>query len=270
MKILKDKAKKSVASIAVGLVSMTALASVSFGAQFVVVKAKGDVEFSLGDILEGQESLLLPTESEMVVINEDGKKIEVEGPYRGSIDKVVEQNTSSIDTGAGLGMNMNIVASISTLMQTAGVEGDDGTVFRSVGELNQASPWNFDATQQALTDYCVASSGVAAFWRASSQSADRITVDAGDGNPVTADWVSGEATLGWPADVALKDGATYSISLASEITPQVVSVHILPDDLPTYMHQAAWMAERNCQQQAVRLVLTSEADVVVGDDTASQ
>jgi len=75
-----------------------------------------------------------------------------------------------------------------------------------------------------------------------------------DKSQALADWPADAHVLGWPKEVGLADGARYLLRLKGSRATRKFTLHLVPGDLPTDAHKAAWMADHGCERQARRLI----------------
>ena len=69
-----------------------------------------------------------------------------------------------------------------------------------------------------------------------------------------AEWPAGSATLKWPSQGNLTDGARYQLRMKGSRAVRKIKLHLVPGDLPSDARRAVWMARNGCEKQAMRLL----------------
>jgi len=246
--------------------SLTAWAS-----DYVVVKAEGMPEFSLGDIVNSDAGLSVPKGGKLTVINGSGKKILVAGPYEGNLAKLEAAKSSRKTTSGsrplGLGVKVNVVGALARLFKENVLSTTRLGAFRSVGGAQTISnPWVIDVATAG--HFCFGEGQTLPLWRAKSDKAGSITLaNQKTGEKTNVSWAKGDAMVDWPLEVPFGDGGVYSAMQGNKDT-KTLTLHKIPAELPTRIHKAAWMAENNCSQQAMLLVVSADVDKLL--DTLSE
>lgn len=250
--------------IAAGAWSMTALPGAAGAAEVVVVKSLGAPAYRMGDIVDLSKAINIPDGGVVQMIDAAGKKIQIKGP----IDKVWNTKADGTPPAAadadahsqsGLGVRIDVVKSLANLLKTAVKDTSGVGAFRSLSGDSQPDPWVINVDEQG--HYCTRPGQPVALWRGNKSGNATLSLAAGDGpNATDVTWPTGESQVAWPLEVAVRDGATYKAKLSGWAAPKTFTLHSLPKDLPTRGHQAAWMAENNCVDQAVLLVVSADID----------
>ena len=122
-----------------------------------------------------------------------------------------------------------------------------------VPPLPPDDPWVINIGRSG--DHCVLEGGPSTLWRAKSAKAVSLSLKSlTDRSRSKVDWPAGASTLQWPAGVTLTEGAKYLVRLKRARTASKLVLHLVPGDLSSDAHRAAWMAGKGCVKQARRLL----------------
>ena len=249
---------------AVVFLLMGAVTSGAAADQFVIIQGEAAPAFSAGDIVGEDNRLSVADGITLTLIDGDGRKIRIVGPFAGSIS---ELNLASGDgkdkdqpSKSETTPSSDIVQVISGLLQQAARD----TAKRAVPLGRQMSdPWLINVS--VADHHCVKKLRNARFWRSNFRDSDRFVLETRNlRQRAGIAWPAGTDELEWPLEVELEDGGAY-LMRTSRIDPRPFIIHLVPESLPTRAHQAAWMADRACKEQALLLVLTAEVDLFVND-----
>ena len=126
---------------------------------------------------------------------------------------------------------------------------------RSAG-IVPASPttiWHLDASQSG--NMCIADPSNVMLWRSDTSRATTVTVTGPDGTSRQVAWPAGESTVAWPSDLAISEGAEFSLAQPGVAVPSRVTFHTLESPPPADMSAvAAALIERECREQLDLLV----------------
>ena len=240
-----------------GLVAGVVLATLVFGRpagaapSLVVIDVQaprdgGAIYLERGDILPADRALNLPAGAVLTLIDPSGQKIEIRGPFQGKVE------ISAPPAGAS-GAGLDVVAVMAKIFQRGAT--------RSLGLAAITDPWTIDVRK---TEHgCYRTGPDVRLWREITSRADTLFLDTGAGAALEVEWPVRKAEIAWPENAELGDGLTYTTWLRSRRGKHRLTLHRVPDDLPTRMHQAAWMAERKCEGQARLLALTADVDRLI-------
>ena len=104
-------------------------------------------------------------------------------------------------------------------------------------------------------DACALAGGPITLWRAKSGKASALKLTHKDSRAAAnIEWPAGAATIAWPAGVTIEDDADYLVRFKGVLVARGLTLHLVPRELPSEAHRAAWMAERGCLSQARALV----------------
>lgn len=221
------------------------LMAVTFSAwaQDLVVVGGGAPNLQLGQIVKSDTPLVIPAGSTVTLVSESGKTVTLKGPHEGSAG-----------IGNEGGGSVSLVSSLSSLLSASGMKTSSLGVMRSgAPPPPPADPWVIDIGQSG--DHCVAANGPVRLWRAKNAKKRILSLkNLRDKSKSVIDWPAGTSTLNWPSDVALIDGARYLLRLKGSRAVRKFNVYLVPGDLPTTAHKAAWLADKGCKKQAKRLL----------------
>ncbi|MBF0251765.1 MAG: hypothetical protein HQL35_14180 [Alphaproteobacteria bacterium] len=235
---------------ACAVVALTIAAGPAWAGQAVVLSSAGTDAWPTGTVLSDTENLSVPEHGRLVVITENGLKVQVDGPFEGSI-------AEQLDTGADkAGAAVDVIRALSKLFTRPGFTTQALGAFRSFGEPALADPWAFDIGTGGAV--CYPAGGAPNLWRASARRDDTVVIRGG-GGAARFTLPKGQAIQPWPVEVPMKDGADYTLTGESGRVV-TVTAHAVPADMPTRMHIAAWMSENGCDSQATLLVVSADID----------
>ena len=97
--------------------------------------------------------------------------------------------------------------------------------------------------------------GAITLWRATSDTSSALKLTHKESRAsADLEWPAGAATIGWPAAVPIENGADYLLRPKAMLVARKMTLHLVPGDLPSDAHRAAWMAEAGCTSQAMILI----------------
>ncbi|MFQ5765321.1 MAG: hypothetical protein ACE5GT_10345 [Rhodospirillales bacterium] len=223
---------------------MLMIAALPAQAQNLVVVASGAPTLTPGQVVKANAPLDIPAGASVTLVSESGKTVTLTGPHSGP---------AGIGGGGG-GGKASLVSSLSKLLEESGRETASLGTMRAAGRREPPDdPWVMDIGQSG--DQCAAAAGAVIFWRAVENKARILSLkNLNDRSRALADWPAGASRLEWPKEVKLADGARYLLRLKGSRATRKITLHLVPGDLPTDAHKAAWMAEKGCARQAMRLL----------------
>lgn len=123
-------------------------------------------------------------------------------------------------------------------------------------EPRSPSIWHVDVSQSSTV--CVADPSNVILWRPSATRTVSLSIAPamGSGTARTVTWTAGQATLPWPADLRLANGAEYRLSVEGVAIPTRLRFRILPAAPAGLEAQAQAFIQNGCQAQLDVLVDT--------------
>ena len=220
--------------------ALCALTAPSWSGELLVIGAEG-TNLGEGDIVDGATSLSLPAGARLTLIAEDGTAVTLEGPYDGA--PLAEAPES--------GEERTLFRALGTLFAGGGGQqgATKGATRGGPGGGGGDDPWRIDTATQG--DACARAGGPATLWRAKSDRASSLKLTHKNARTsAEVEWPAGAATLDWPSAVPLENGADYLMKLRGVQIARTVTLHLVPGDLQSDAHRAAWMAAQGCLAQA--------------------
>jgi hypothetical protein len=120
------------------------------------------------------------------------------------------------------------------------------------GPLRPPTIWHVDVSKSA--NVCVSPNRVS-LWRADSGPEAILTV-AGAGAPRRLTWPAGAATLDWPDDLPVTDGAQYRLSWSGGGTPATIRFRTMPQRPAGLEATASMLIANQCEAQLDLLIDT--------------
>ena len=218
------------------------LSSASWAQDLVVVSSTAP-SLKPGQMVESDAPLDVPAGASVTLVSESGKILTLNGPHSGPPGM-----------GGGGGGDADLLSSLSGLLSASGKETSSLGTMRAVSPpLPPDDPWVINIGRSG--DHCVIEGGPATLWRAKSAKAVSLTLkNLTDRSRSKAAWPAGANSVQWPAGVNLAEGAKYLARIKGSRTASKLVLHLVPGDLPSDAHRAAWMAGKGCVKQARRLL----------------
>lgn len=214
--------------------------------QFVVV-ASTQAAWKPGQIVPAGATFDVPAGGKLTLLGADGSRVHIRGPYRGA----PAVGAAAADGGRMLQQIAQLVSRERTDNGTLGA-----TRTTTLAQPSDRDPLSIDVTRSGTQ--CVAAGKPPALWRiAHASAATGTVVRVGTDQQGAIRWGSGDRVTAWPQAVAVLAGARYVIRLRDRPQPTEVELKLLPDNLPSVGHQALWMNDQGCAEQA-RLLLQIE------------
>jgi len=234
---------KSLTSALLALLISFGLPASADAAELLILKS---TESSLpeGGIIDSAATLSIPAGAKLTLVGEAGSKITLEGPYSGV--------PAASEPAAEDGLGSRMLMALSRLI--VGTPPDPTALGATRGGAVAVADDVWPINVSLSGDHCLRTDLPPTFWRAATDNAATLAVKRLRQSWVKTDWPAGRASLGWPGGVDLIDDATYLVRHGSGITVTKVIVHLMPGDLPSDFHRAAWMAEHGCLRQARSLM----------------
>ena len=229
----------------IGILLMTAAFSAQ--AQQLVVIASGAPSLKPGQVVKSGTAIEIPAGASVTLVSETGKTVTLKGPFSGPA------KAGGQGGGKG-GADNKLIASLSGLLSGSGKETGSLGAMRAVAPLKPPSDaWVINTGKSG--DFCVQATGPVMLWREKAAKARILTLkNLTDKSKSKAEWPAGSTTLEWPSKVTLADGARYLLRMKGSRAARKLKLHLVPGDLPSDAHRAAWMARNGCEKQARRLL----------------
>ena len=156
----------------------------------------------------------------------------------------------------------NFTPSQAVRAATRTVQAPDGRRAR-IGAVRNAgivptSPttiWHVDVTQSGTI--CLADRSNVMLWRPEASAATTLTISGPDGASRSVDWPAGSATLAWPADLPIAEGAGYPLRQAGVAVPTQVTFRALESVPADIQGVAEALIRSQCSEQLELLVATA-------------
>ncbi|MFQ5756022.1 MAG: hypothetical protein ACE5H7_07985 [Acidiferrobacterales bacterium] len=210
-------------------------------AQLVVIASNAPA-LKAGAIVDGAASITLSPGVTVTLISPEGKTIKLKGPYKGTPEPLPSGKTN------------NLLSSLSRIV-TGPPENDPSlAVFRAAPGAARPGVWAINVGRSGV--YCVRPDEPVTLWRAHAGKKVVLTVKqvGGQQRETRTEWSQGKRTMIWPAELPLADGVTYLARPIGGYRWANLTILLVPTELPTQAHRAAWMAENGCARQARILV----------------
>jgi len=201
------------------------------------------IESSVNSIKVGREygladTITIPAGASIRAVMPSGKTQKITGPYSGPV----------ADLAKGQKLNETVFAWIRDFFQTGGSR--EKTIGATRG-MRVPSPASFSWTAVPVTadsTICVAKGARVQLVREPSQNAQRVTVvDIESSLKGEVRWAGGSSATAWPADVALRPDATYTL-LVPDQPPRQATLRML-ERIPEDDEVLSELAARGCQHQ---------------------
>lgn len=239
-----------------------AISAPVFAAQLVVVGVSGNVPVGLGDIVDDAKPMVLEEGTSLTLINANGQKLQVSGPHKGPLVSGDKANAAKAVADSGSGTGGDMVKALAGLFKSQ-VDTKSLGAFRAA-PASVPGPWMYNVASGAA--YCLGDGQTPQLWRESARKKTVLSLSAENGGKSkTLVWKKGIKTLSWPSSIPFESGASYKTKVGKKSKEQTVTVHQMPNDLPTRAHQAAWMAGKGCEEQARILIVTANVDHMIQD-----
>ena len=215
-----------------------------WAAEMLVIGAEG-VDLAEGDIVDSATPIQLTAGARVTLISRDGTSVTLKGPFDGPPFADAQESPEE----------RTLFRALGTLFAAGGRQqgATKGATRGGGGAAADVDAWLIDTGVQG--DACARAGGPVTLWRAASDKASALKLThTGARASAELEWPPGAATLAWPAAVPLENGAEYLVRLKGVLIARKLTLHLVPGDLPSEAHRAAWMAEHGCLSQARALL----------------
>jgi hypothetical protein len=121
------------------------------------------------------------------------------------------------------------------------------------GDLNlNPSPWNIDVSQGGKI--CVPDPAKLTLWRPNASDAVKLNIIGNGGSSTSVEWAAGRATLAWPSQLPIRDGAEYQLQFGDGGETSKVTLATMPGIPAEMMDTAQALIERGCETQVDILI----------------
>jgi len=228
----------------VSLLALLWMAEAAFAGQLVVIDSSAP-GLTPGAILDDSKPIELAAGTTVTLVSESGKVTNLKGPFSGL------PGPAGKSAGGGSGGG-SLTASLAKL-----VGGQSATSKLGVMRSNKAQvpsdPWALNVERTG--NHCARSGSAPELWRSKAVKAITLTLKLlPKGARSSTGWPAGAERIGWPGEVALKDGGKYMARMSGKTSAARLVIHLVPADLPTDAHRAVWMAGKGCIGQARALL----------------
>jgi hypothetical protein len=193
-------------------------------------------------MIDDAKTIEIPVGAKITLISESGSVSVIEGPYSGAPGK----------EGAG-GADNGLIASLAQLIGGKPAQSAALGLMRAAKNEPSPSAWVVDLRRSG--SQCVKAGEKPVLWRAASQKAATLSLRAlPTGGKANVKIAAGTDQIAWPDGVVIKDGGQYLARVSGNATASKLVLRLIPADLPTDPHRAAWMADMGCTVQAKALL----------------
>jgi hypothetical protein len=223
------------------LLATFAVTAATFGparaGQLVVIASTGS-ELGLGAILDGAKPIELGAGAAVTLVSADGRTLKLKGPYSGPPDP-----SPRVDGSGLLDALSDIVKPADKDVSTAGI--------MRASIYAPKDPWVIDSGRSGAQ--CASAGRAAPLWRAIAVGPASASLKAG-ARQAPVQWRDGSYTAPWPADIPLRDGASYEIQFTMTKKTERLNLHLIPEGVEGDLRRAVWMHAKGCTPQARALL----------------
>ena len=228
--------------------------ALAFGSSHVqagdlVVIHSTDPGHALGVVLDGTQLMTIPAEMSVTLVSSTGAVIRISGPYSGTpYSGTPESGTPKSAPGDERAGVTSALAQLLTRPEAKTTRLAASRGPSSSEASGRPDLWGIDLTRKG--PQCVRTDREPVLWWRAAPSGARITLSRRDDPTQSGDlrWPEGSAQVRWPRGLELEDAAYWVQPLGEE-----VSLLLMPE-LESDAHRAAWMAERGCVDQALKVL----------------
>jgi hypothetical protein len=235
-------------------------ASVARAEEFVVIDASGS-DKPIGTVFASGAVVTVPDHGRLVLLGASGQVVSLTGPFEGV--------PSAKPAGSA---NNRVFAAIASLVHTDQKETTPGAVRSTEDPAIARIKWRIDSAK-TLTDVlaidtsnggetCLYDLTSVRLIRKPSSRPSKVTIHDRNGGALAAiPWPQDAASLPWPAQVPIADGASYLIELEGQAALVKTTIHLLSESSSaTSVERVAQLADRGCKDQGrLLLVLLARA-----------
>ena len=220
------------------VLALLALATTSpaWAGKILVLESDGMDEYAAGRTFDGSGQIDVPAGARLVLMDERGVAVTIKGPYTG------------IPGGGDRSTGPSFLDRLAAIVKAPSIA-DNHPVLGATRAMTPVpvlpNKWALDVT--ATGSACVRGVSDAALWRPTPRPATTITLARRSPTTpvVTKSWPINEATLPWPAEAPLEEGASYLVTLATATTQHILNVRVAPAT-DSDVALLDWMAGAGC------------------------
>ena len=217
-------------------------------AEFVVLSST-EKSIAVGAVIGDAQEISLPKNKTLMLIDQAGRTIKLNGPHKGKIEGKSGGTTDSTQ-----------VKALSSLIR------DNEDDARSVGAIRKIDKKRIedtiDSKEAAMVvnisetgDYCLLEGIAPKLVRYHSEKGKNAVLTAianGASQPIT--WLENQVASSWPDKLQASDTARFLVTQEGKDTRTLLTLHQLEDNAPTVAHLAIALSGKECIEQA-RLML---------------
>lgn len=227
---------------------------------FVIVKSQGAVKYRQGDQLLADSPINLSADAKLTLLTAKGEKILIAGPLRGSLKETLPPENHAILKELSReeqSMIENMAEILSDYRKN------------SMPLRGHPSPPEPEDTWQISTvidgDQCSRHGHRPLLWRPNIDNQENMSISAETlGDETSVIFNQGAEVHPWPIDLSLIDNGIYRVKTDKKNDAKQITLHLLPDNLPTRAHLASALAKKKCSRQAAQLLIEAEIDKLLG------
>ena len=239
-------------AIAVLIASLFSPQSNAQSIEYVVFSIKGTTDLhKIGQVLKEGDPIELSPDVEINLLSKTGEFTRLEGPFMGFVtnESNDERGELALTKLASLLFEEEKVVPIVGATRSLNTQAELSDMFSNPHTIN---PWIPVLSQ--YDNYCL-NRDQPVLLRSSDDTDITVTMTTATSENIEISWPAGSHSL------HLKDyidpgHTTMSLFLGDQLAP--ITIHILDIDNTTFIEQAAWMAEQNCQYQALQHLTKGE------------
>lgn len=214
------------------------------GSDGLVVIVSNHPDLPAGAIVEKTMFIDMSQGESIKLVSSSGQVVRLQGPYSGKVVVDSQQKDRSL------------LESVSGLVKDSKPTDFTLAVFRKPPSSKieaRLDIWGIDIRKPAT--YCVRSDQPVYLWWPRSLPDKEVTVSSSlDSKKVRFEWPANKTYHLWPETVDLNEQVEYSIEGDPGVPTGNFDIRIMPENIESKMEQVAWMANRNCETQATRLL----------------
>ena len=230
------------------IILTTVLAATAAAADLLVI-ASDVPELAAGTEIRAEDELVIPQGASITLVAENGDAITLNGPFSGVPGgQAAEATPGLFDALKRLFTTLENYE--SDLGAAKGIK--DGAI-DELEDIRSDKVWMIDVTRKGPRCLPV---GVPVFlWRPEPRPEVELLVARTTATNVSlVTWPSGAATVRWPTDIAIVDGAAYFARQSGGESTGAIILKFIPAGLENSAQLAVWMEDVLCTEQALAVL----------------